>query len=154
MACPTPSPLPSSDKENQENQGDYVNSPPHLLSLHEVAEDAMHQPPSRKNFRKDQVTLWDRRFKELQAFKAEHGHCNVPRTYLPNTQLGTWINTQRKQYRILQLGESSQMTPARTAKLEELGFVWCLCEKQDWDVRFQELVEYKQKFGNCLVPQR
>jgi len=109
---------------------------------------------NKKKFRTDQSIQWNQRFIELQIYKKAYGHCNVPRTYLQNPQLGTWINTQRKQYRLLQLGQNSQMTHDRIIKLEQLGFVWSKCGKSDWSMRFQELKEYKKEFGDCLVPQR
>jgi hypothetical protein len=168
MSCPKTSPSslpsPSADKENQENQGDFVNSTSRLTCAVNASrnsskypfteKEAIGQKPPTKKFRKEQAQLWDQRFEELKAFKHEHGHCNVPRTWLANPQLGTWLNTQRKQYRLSQQGVSSQMIPDRKAKLEQLGFKWSLCEKQDWDIRFQELAEYRQKHGDCLVPQR
>ena len=39
--------------------------------------------------------IWDVRFKELTAFKLEHGHCNVPQKYPTNKSLGIWVNKQR-----------------------------------------------------------
>jgi len=64
------------------------------------------------------------RFKELIEYKAKHGDCFVPDNYGPNKQLGTWVNTQRRQYRFLQQGKHSQMTEERINKLEEIGFKW------------------------------
>jgi hypothetical protein len=163
--CSLTSPSEKYDnKENKENHGDFANSPCYLIDhasrsansskYHFAEKEAIEHKPLAKKFRKEQSQLWDQRYEELMDFKQEHGHCNVPRTWLRNPQLGTWLNTQRKQYRLSIQGESSQMNPDRRAKLEQLGFKWSLCEKQDWDVRFQELSEYKVKHGDCLVPQR
>jgi hypothetical protein len=112
-------------------------------------------PPKRQTkFRADQSQQWNQRYHELCLYKELHGHCNVPRTLLQNPQLGTWINTQRKQYRLLKLGQHSQMTPHRIVQLETLGFSWTKCGKSDWGVRFQELKNFKEQKGHCLVPQR
>jgi hypothetical protein len=62
--------------------------------------------------------LWERRFEELMAFKAAHGHCNVPQLYSENVKLGIWLNVQRRRKR-------GGMLPAdRLARLDALGVVW------------------------------
>ena len=40
--------------------------------------------------------MWDRRLYELQEYRDEYGHCNVPHDYEPNPSLGWWVNTQRQ----------------------------------------------------------
>src|SRR5256885_12848299 len=39
---------------------------------------------------------WERRFEELKAFKARHGHCHVPHIYPENRALGRWVSKQRQ----------------------------------------------------------
>jgi hypothetical protein len=129
-------------------------SPSISISNHHKSKPKTKKPRQANKFRVDQSNQWDQRYQELQSYKADHGHCNVPRTYLQNAQLGTWINTQRKQYRLLQLGQNSQMIPDRINKLEQLGFEWSKCGKSDWGTRFQELKEYQIMAGHCFVPQR
>ena len=49
------------------------------------------------------------------------------------------------------------LTRERKDKLEQLGFVWCVRMKQfddQWDEMFRQLVQYKEKHGDCLVPSR
>jgi len=41
----------------------------------------------------------------------------------------------------------------RKQKLEELGFVWRFKTYEPWQVRFQELQEFKREHGHVLVPQ-
>jgi hypothetical protein len=64
---------------------------------------------------------WKERFALLVAFHKEHGHCLVPSTY---PDLGPWVRSQRKQYKHLQDGKKSQLTPDRISKLEQIGFVF------------------------------
>jgi Helicase associated domain len=64
---------------------------------------------------------WKERFALLVAFHKEHGHCLVPSTY---PDLGPWVRSQRKQYKHLQDGKKSQLTPDRITKLEQIGFVF------------------------------
>lgn len=46
------------------------------------------------------------------------------------------------------------MTPERIRALENLGFVWSLCDHVDWEERLEELREYKKRYGDCLVPNK
>mmetsp|Transcript_18601 Transcript_18601/g.28902 ORF Transcript_18601/g.28902 Transcript_18601/m.28902 type:complete len:219 (+) Transcript_18601:171-827(+) len=66
---------------------------------------------------------WIARFQELKSYKAEHGHCNVPRSV---EKLGRWVDTQRQRYRLLQEGKQSSTTDDRIQKLESIGFQWSL----------------------------
>mmetsp|Transcript_8279 Transcript_8279/g.23810 ORF Transcript_8279/g.23810 Transcript_8279/m.23810 type:complete len:681 (+) Transcript_8279:162-2204(+) len=67
---------------------------------------------------------WEERLKELEEYKEEHGHCNVPSTYGRNTKLAIWVKCQRRQKRKLMLNQPSNITPERIRKLDALGFVW------------------------------
>ena len=67
---------------------------------------------------------------ELAEFKREFGHCNVPRSYKRNPQLGRWCDTQR------QLLKNGKLSQDRIDKLYELGFTWVLKEHVDWNVRY------------------
>ena len=69
---------------------------------------------------------WDTKFNELVAYKDTHGgSCNVPRGYAENPQLGTWVNTQRQQYKKFQQDPStSSMTQERIERLESIAFQW------------------------------
>ena len=69
---------------------------------------------------------WETRFTQLVAYKEAHGHCNVPKNYGPNKQLGTWVNKQRQNYQLRNKGKKSSMTEERIAKLNEVGFKWKL----------------------------
>ena len=99
---------------------------------------------------------WNDRLFELKDFKEENGHCLVPQRY---QQLGKWVHNQRQQYSLFKKGEDSAMTQERIAKLNEIGFVWDasdMCPAQineaAWTARFAELVAYKTRHNNCLVP--
>ena len=72
-------------------------------------------------------TKWDTKFNELVAYKDAHGgSCNVPtRGYAENPQLGTWVSTQRKQYKKFQQDPSTSfMTQERIERLESIAFQW------------------------------
>eukprot|EP00579_Thalassiosira_antarctica_P005289 CAMPEP_0201902528 /NCGR_PEP_ID=MMETSP0902-20130614/55000_1 /ASSEMBLY_ACC=CAM_ASM_000551 /TAXON_ID=420261 /ORGANISM="Thalassiosira antarctica, Strain CCMP982" /LENGTH=497 /DNA_ID=CAMNT_0048436531 /DNA_START=126 /DNA_END=1616 /DNA_ORIENTATION=+ len=69
----------------------------------------------------DRRPNWEERFKQLEEFKEEHGHCIVPRKYLNNPSLGTWVNEQRQCYR----GKGGKkLEKDRIDRLNGMGFTW------------------------------
>ena len=60
----------------------------------------------------------------LEAYKAVHGDCNVPRRWAEDPRLGKWVDHQRGRKRKLDRGEPSKgMTAERAARLTALGFL-------------------------------
>eukprot|EP00978_Attheya_sp_CCMP212_P042099 scaffold251082_cov40-Attheya_sp.AAC.1 len=94
---------------------------------------------------------WDVRFQELVDFKKINGHTNVPERSGP---LGIWVGRKRYHYRLLKEGKDSSLTIERREKLEGIGFQFKLYKHRHWDVRFQELVDFKKIKGHTNVPQR
>ena len=60
--------------------------------------------------------LWQKRYDELVEYKKVHGNCNVPKMYKESKQLGSWVNTQRKQFKKLYDDERTHMTAKRICK--------------------------------------
>ncbi|KAL7525633.1 hypothetical protein ACHAXR_001088, partial [Thalassiosira sp. AJA248-18] len=89
---------------------------------------------------------WDQQFKELEKFKEENGHFNVPRGYSANPQLGDWTNFQRA------MRKKGKLSDDRIECLDSIGFSWV--RRQSWDQQFKELEEFKQRSGHCNVPQK
>jgi superfamily II DNA or RNA helicase len=89
--------------------------------------------------------LWEKRYAELQAFKAQHGHCNVPQRHARYRQLGTWVNTLRR------LWQSGQLSAEKAQRLEQLGFDW-EPKTTRWEKCFAALAEYHRQHSDCLVP--
>ena len=87
--------------------------------------------------------VWEAKFQELADYKAEHGDCLVPRNW-KNKQLATWVDTQRLSRK------KGWLDTDKIKQLDELGFVWNPLE-QAWEIRFQELADYKTEHGDCLV---
>jgi len=96
---------------------------------------------------------WNKNYEALKRFKADKGHCLVPRGYAENPKLGEWVVDQRRQYKFVHDGKPSLLTDDRKTKLDALGFTWQVRERIDWNKRYQQLVEYKSKHGNTIVPQ-
>jgi hypothetical protein len=111
---------------------------------------------------------WEAQLAKLAAYKRRHGDCNVPRGWTEDPPLGRWVGTQRKFKKALDHGEPSEgMNAARVGRLDALSFAWQLSaaaiSKQNvregsrddagWEAQLAKLKTYKQKHGDCNVPQ-
>ena len=72
---------------------------------------------------------FDERFKDLMAFKAEFGHCNVPKTqsrHYKHYSLGTWCNEMRQPYKDIKGGgmPRCKLSKPDIKRLENAGFKW------------------------------
>lgn len=146
---------------------------------HELYEWVKEQRRGRKGLSQDQVAalnvlgfswnlqldeynaLWEKRYQELVKFKNEHGHTLVPQS---NKELGRFVSSQRKGWRDSQLIAKGLLDPKtrkvrtisaeRKKKLDAIDFTWTAhTPHKGWDERFEELVAYKETYGNCQVPQ-
>ncbi len=121
---------------------------------------------SRAHCGKSKYVTWKQRFEELKAYKAKYGSCNVPHSKKAAThkRLGDWVHNQRSGYNLFMKAKEAAgnptssclgMTIERIGHLEEIGFEWSVgSTKIPWDTRFEELKEYKEKYGTCNVPFR
>ncbi|CAE8622276.1 unnamed protein product [Polarella glacialis] len=93
---------------------------------------------------------WERSFQHLKAYKEEHGHIAVPRSYVADDgfKLGQWVMTQRQSRR----GQGSgRLEPEQIEQLDLLGFVWDPGQ-HSWERSFQHLKAYKEEHGHTIVP--
>ena len=103
-------------------------------------------------------TLWKQHFNKLVEYKKKHGDCLVPQHYKQNAKLGTWVNKQRVQYKRWLNGVYSTITQERIDQLKEIDFVWEVGAGNNqgddtlWKQRFNKLVKYNKKHGDCRVP--
>jgi len=97
--------------------------------------------------------LWFSKLEKLKEFKKVYGHCSVPYTYEADQQLAFWVCNQRALYKFFLMGTSSSMKVDQVKILNSLDFVWDAQEDR-WLERFEQLREYKEKFGHTVVPQR
>ena len=68
---------------------------------------------------------WNALLEQLAEYKAQFTNCLVPRQYAANPTLGTWVATQRINYKLYQEGNPSRMTAECIQVLESVGFKWC-----------------------------
>lgn len=102
---------------------------------------------------------WDERMNQLRKFKNEHGHLRIQ---VSDNDLGEFVSRMRQEYNKFQEGRKSSLTNERIIALANMGFVWGNRiptaksenrKRMTWDERYDELVEYANVHGNCLVPQ-
>jgi hypothetical protein len=83
------------------------------------------------------MAQWHVMFDRLKKFKEQNGHCLVPNRYREDRSLGSWVSTQRRNFK--------QM--ATIGK----GFVWALSDPRyaSWEIRFRELCDYRYRHGEA-----
>ena len=111
-----------------------------------------------------QKLLWMGKYRKLEIFQKQYGHCKVPTTTPEYLQLNSWLSKQRLDYHDLKRdgsckgsnGHDPQITRKRFQLLEELGVKW---ENKEaswtklWEQRFEELKAYKAKYNTFKIPQ-
>jgi hypothetical protein len=58
--------------------------------------------------------------------------------------LGAWVSNQRSH---------KNLSSERRRRLDELEFLWD-AQDADWEEGFSHLKQYKERVGDCRVPQR
>jgi hypothetical protein len=96
----------------------------------------------------DRDPQWNKKYQTLVEFKSKNGHCLVPKMYREeDMSLGKWVGNQR------QIHSNNKLRLDRKGLLDELEFVWNV-EDHQWHLQYENLVEFEQKNGHCLVPKR
>ncbi|KAL7447868.1 hypothetical protein ACHAWC_000168, partial [Mediolabrus comicus] len=87
------------------------------------------------------------RYYELVAYEKKHGNTNVSQKQ--GGSLGYWVDRQRQARR------NGKLSKERIQLLDEIGFVWITRNANTpWMDRYDELVAFKEKYGDTLVPVR
>lgn len=94
-------------------------------------------------------TRWEEMFQRLVEFKKEHGHTNVPQRSPKYAELATWVRNQRAAKT-----QNRPIIAERGKRLDEIGFVWRLVERNAWERMLDRLIEFKKLHGHCNVPQK
>jgi len=106
---------------------------------------------------KKRVNSWERHLEQLVNFKKLHGHFHVCPYYTNDNQL---INFY---YWIRQANNKNKLSEERIKQLTAMGFPWkhgnethnlVNWEKTyfNWLKHYEELKEFKEKYGHCRVP--
>lgn len=101
----------------------------------ENSNDDSHTPKKKRRTiidpSKDELQeWWNSNFDDLKAYREKNGHCRMhqrtstdsQRSRQGTSRLRNFASWQRKEWKRLQKGEPSDMTPERIHKLEEIGF--------------------------------
>jgi len=92
-------------------------------------------------FRLSRDDQWMTMYKLLVEYQKEHGNTDV--NQIKGGRLGTWVHSQR------QVCEN----PERIELLNKLNFTWNV-RRARWMEMYEQLIEYKKKYGNARVPRR
>ncbi|MFP3727892.1 helicase associated domain-containing protein [Priestia filamentosa] len=92
---------------------------------------------------------WDGKYQMLLEYYNQHGDCLVPQGKEEYKSLGNWVNQQRVAY------HNKNLSQEKIRKLEKLDFIWDVKVIEDsasWENKYEELVDYYNQHGHCLVP--
>jgi len=152
--------IPQKHKENGSNLGTWVTSQRRqkvLGKMKDLREERLQEAgfifannQSGNIFKgKNRDALWDETFQLLLQFKKREGNCNVPSKHKENeNNLGRWVATQRR-HKIF-----GKMSAAREDRLQKAGFIFGGRNQNKWEEMFQLLLEFKEREGHCIVPQK
>jgi len=94
-------------------------------------------------------SLWLNRFQELKEFMDQNN--GDMQKLSSDSPLGSWASRQRIEKKKYDIGEKTTLTEDRIRYLDSIHFCWAPREKL-WELRVQELREFKEQYGHCLVP--
>lgn len=94
-----------------------------------------------------------RMFAELEKYKAERGHCNIPSS--DTSELGKWVKYTRHEYSRLLRGEQSPLTSMEIAKLTEIGVVLpqtTMGKRRTWEEWMELCRSFLAENGHLKIP--
>mmetsp|Transcript_9203 Transcript_9203/g.13821 ORF Transcript_9203/g.13821 Transcript_9203/m.13821 type:complete len:761 (+) Transcript_9203:61-2343(+) len=93
------------------------------VSVKNVGQSLLKLRKSKRQQEKEKK--WIEMFNRLKVYRELTGHCDVPQWCPGNQELGSFVASQREQYRYFQEGKSfTLMTDEKVAMLMSIGFVW------------------------------
>mmetsp|Transcript_30668 Transcript_30668/g.72376 ORF Transcript_30668/g.72376 Transcript_30668/m.72376 type:complete len:717 (+) Transcript_30668:169-2319(+) len=109
----------SATEQISESLGVWVKVQRHKKQLGEMSEKRL-QLLNKVGFVWDpQEVQWAEMFDRLCKYQEDHNGCTkVPRSYAPDPELGSWLNTQRRAYKRMTLPQE------RINRLDAIGFIW------------------------------
>ncbi len=91
---------------------------------------------------------WQKKFRELIAFKNKFGHMKVLKTDAEYRKLAAWISQMRWAKRN---GKGYNLKEEQIKQLDSIGFDWEPV-KEDWEGNMKKLLLFISQFGHCYVP--
>lgn len=103
--------------------------------------------PREDDSRKKRVRTFDENFEALLEYKKIHGNVDVPQKYEKDRKLGIWVKNVRQ--------HPLRHTQEQRDRLDSIGFKWRKLQlDEQWTDAFRQLLDYKEKYGDCNVPSR
>jgi hypothetical protein len=98
---------------------------------------------------------FDERFNHLMSFKAKYGHCDASK-HGEDASIGIWCTALRVSYKKIQNNQkpNRKLSDEQIQRLTDAGFKWSLKVGSAFDDRFNDLMAFKAKYGNCDVSTR
>ena len=92
--------------------------------------------------------IWEENYASAVRYHREHGNLDVPRKYVDSEgiRLWQWITALRS----IRRGVTKRVNPLtdeQIARLDAIGMIWDSKYEKQWEEVFNELCEYKHKFG-------
>jgi hypothetical protein len=105
----------------------------------------------------DFAKVFEERIKDLQKYKDEFGHCDVPGKFSHNRGLGNWCIRMRYSYKLPPkdgMTNPKRLSQAFIDRLEKMGFRWVVTVdfEKSFDDKVRDLEEFKKTYGHCHVP--
>jgi hypothetical protein len=123
----------------------WVNSQRTFYSRGKLPENRINKLDSIGFDWSPQDTDWDYLYSKLIQFKANNNHCRVPRSYMADPELASWVMWQRINY------SKGKLSLERISRLEGIGFEWDPISA-DWERFFENLKKFVATYGHCRVP--
>ena len=100
-----------------------------------ISEKQQNATQTSSTTRESRVRLkWEDRLAQLRDFKSKHGHVDVPRSYVKDPSLATFVCNQRQSYKRMIEAKGPSLNNQRMQQLEALGFKWVLRHKDQREV--------------------
>lgn len=87
--------------------------------------------------------FWERNLKVLIRYYKSYGHCNVPKGWPKNPNIGNWLSVIRRRKR--------NLTRGQIAELNKMNIEWDP-PAAIWNERFEELRAFRKQYGHARVP--
>ncbi len=91
---------------------------------------------------------WSEMFDQLKNYYEHNGNFNVPKKYPENQALSYWLYYQKT------LKRTNKLEEEKINALKKIGFKFPtpMNNQITWTERYEELLNYKEKYGDCKVP--
>lgn len=122
-------------------------TPERLQKLSDINFTWSIESPTPNRFGKDNEGYWLKMFDQLFSFVIKHNHAIIPRGDDTSRPLALWLVKQRKLFR------EGKLPQEKIEKFKRINVDLAYNRSQEfesiWMKRYNELVEFKEKFGHC-----